>query len=774
VVVIVGEPGIGKSRLLRQFRQRLGTRATWIEGQALAFGQAMPFHPVIDMLRRAYRIDDGDAEPVVVEKIEQALGRLGGAAAPALPFIRYLLSVDPGDPAVRAMDPKQRHAEIVRASQLLLARGAELRPHVVVAEDVHWADVATEDWLTRLANGVVARRVLFLLTCRPGYRPPFGGHSFHTGLALAALSGDDTRGMVESLLDADEVPPALGALVVDKAEGNPFFVEELVLALQEQGHVRREGGRVVLSPGLDGVAVPDTVEEVILARMRRLDDHLRRVIEVASVIGRQVPFTLLRALTGRPEEALGADLRRLGEAEFLYEVRAFPEVEHTFKHALTQDVAYASLPADARRTLHARTVRAIEELFPGRLEEHAERLAHHALRGEEWERAVRYGRLAFAKAFDRSANREAVHSLEQALAALQRLPESPDMIATGIDVRLALRSALLQLGQFRRMTERLREAEALATGAGLRTRLGWVWTYLTISYMFLGDLPQALDVGGRALAVAEEVGDFGLLATARTPLAHVRRERGDLRVAVALLEETIAALAGDRIRERLGQGMPPALYARNIAAVCLADLGEPAEAGRLAGEAERFAETLDLPFGLALARIALGHTRLTEGRLDEADQVLGLALQLIEARGMPTWFPWAAATRARVLTLAGRAAEAVPLLEQAVSRAVALPFLCGHSQWTAWLAHAQLLAGRRDEAARLGAEAVHLSRQRGERGYEAAALAILAEIEAGGGTLGDAETLYREALSLAGALGMRPLARDVETKLEEIGRRRVG
>jgi transcriptional regulator with AAA-type ATPase domain/tetratricopeptide (TPR) repeat protein len=759
LVLVVGEPGIGKSRLVHEFRRRLGRRAAWVEGHALSFGRAMPFHPVIDMVRRTARIDDADAEGVAVDKLGAFVRRLGAAEGEALPFLRYLLSFDPGDPAVVTMDPRQRHTAIVQATHALLERAAAERPHVVVIEDVHWCDPATEDWTGRLAERIATSRTLLLLTCRPGYRPP-GGNRTHTAIALATLSGEDSLRVAGGLLGARELPAALQALVIGKAEGNPFFIEELVRALEEQGAVRRQDERVVLTASLEGVAVPDTVEEVLLSRIHRLDERGRHVLEVASVIGRHVPFPLLRAVTARPEEALATDLRRLRAAEFLYEGRVYPEVEHVFKHALTEDVVYEGVKPQERRALHARTVRALEELYRERLDEHVERLAYHALHGELWAEAVRYARQAGGKAFDRSANREAVASFDQALAALAHLPQDPARLAEAVDIRLAVRSALLQLAELPRIARYLREAEALASALGDRRRLAWVWTYMTITHLFDGDPARALAVGERALAQAEEVGDVGLRASARTPLAHACRELGDFPRALTLFREAIAALSGDLVRERLGQAMPPSFYARSMAAFCLAEVGDFAEARRLAGEAMSQTLALDLPFGLALAHTAEGHTCLVQGRLEEAAATLAVALEVIEVRGLPTWFPWAAALRGYALALAGRLDEGQALLERALERATALPFLFGHSQWVGWLAHTRLLAGRLDEAASLAEESLALARRRGERGYEAWALHIRGEVEARRGPehRAAARALHRQSLALAEALGMRPLA----------------
>jgi transcriptional regulator with AAA-type ATPase domain/tetratricopeptide (TPR) repeat protein len=774
VVMVVGEPGIGKTRLLHELRRQLGRSATWVEGQALSFGRAMPFHPVIDMLRRLCRIEDTDPEPIVIEKIERGVSRLGAELDDTLPFVRYLLSVDPGDPAVNALDPRRRHAAILEATYRLLERGTELRPHVLVLEDLHWCDPATEDWIARLAERIPSRRALIIMTCRPGYRHGLGSGAFHTALALSTLSGMESLQVAGGLLGVAELPPALQALVLDKAEGNPFFIEELVRSLEEQAVVRREGEQVVLTADLEHVAAPDTVEDVILDRTHRLDDALRQVLEVASIIGRTVPFALLRAVTGRDEAVLVDDLGRLSAAGFLDETRRFPEVEHTFKHALTQDVAYGRVKPDVRRRLHARIVDAIEQLHRDRLDEHVERLAYHAGRGELWGAAVRYARRAGVKAFDRSANREAAASFEEALEALAHLPGDPHSLAEAIDIRLAARSALLQLAQLPRIERYLREAEALATALGDRRRLAWVWTYMSIAHLFAGDPGQAHAVGERALALAEEVGDLGLRASARTPLAHACCERGDYRRAITLYGEAIEALSGDLLRERLGQAVPPSLYARSIAAICLAELGEFAEAHRYATEAATLTRTLDLPFGFVLARIALGHTAIVQGRIAKALQTLAPALEVIEARGLPTWFPWAASLHGYALALSGAIDEGRDLLEQALERAVRLPFLFGHSQWVAWLAHTHLLAGRGDQGRRLADEALQLSRQRGTRGYEAWALWVLAEVAAGQDSVAEAESFARQARGAAEGLGMRPLVGRCQATLEHLSRDGAG
>jgi tetratricopeptide (TPR) repeat protein len=401
-------------------------------------------------------------------------------------------------------------------------------------------------------------------------------------------------------------------------------------------------------------------------------------------------------------------------------------------------------------------VAALETLYPDRLEEHVERLAYHALQAELWPRALRYSRQSGTKAFARSANREAVASFEQALTALTHLPDRPETLAEAIDVRLMMRSVLLQLAQLERIRRELGEAEALALALGDRRRLGWVWAYTTTALLFAGEPVRALGVGEKARALADEVGDVPLQASARTPLAHACRERGDLRRSIAIFTEAIDLLTGDLARQRFGQAIPPAVYARGMAALCRAELGDFAEAERLGTEARVLTKAEDLPFGFAMAHMALCNIYLVQERVGEAMQILEPALEVIRARGIP--IPWATALRGYALALSGRPEEGCTVLAGGLEEADRLRFFFGHSQWVAWLAQAHLMAGQMDEARRRGEEALRLSRERGQRGYEALALYVVGEVTVREGARPAAEPHYRQALALADELGMRPLA----------------
>jgi class 3 adenylate cyclase len=293
VVFVVGEPGIGKSRLLYEFRRRLEDEATWLEGRCVSFGQSMPLHPIIDMLKRTFRIEEGDAPDEIGRKIDRAVLQLGEDLRPLLPYLRYLLSVDPGDAQVAGMDPQARRGEIFDALRRLLVRASEVRPQVFVHEDVHWMDKATEECLLFMADSVPTSRVLHVLTYRTGWRHPFGEHTYHTRLALGTLSSTESVGMARALLATAELPSDLQALITRKAEGNPFFIEEVVKSLHEVGALRREGDRYVLTRSPEGVVIPDTIQGIIMARIDRLADAPKKTLQLASVIGREFTRRLL-------------------------------------------------------------------------------------------------------------------------------------------------------------------------------------------------------------------------------------------------------------------------------------------------------------------------------------------------------------------------------------------------------------------------------------------------------------------------------------------------
>jgi tetratricopeptide (TPR) repeat protein len=548
--------------------------------------------------------------------------------------------------------------------------------------------------------------------------------------------------------------------LIERTEGNPFFLEESVRALVETGVLVGERGAYHLAKSLDSLQVPATVQAVLAARIDRLPPEEKRLLQTAAVIGTEVPFALLQAIGELSEEELRRALGHLQAAEFLYETSLFPELAYTFKHALTHEVAYGSLLHERRRALHARIVEASERLYADRLTEQAERLAQHAFRGEVWEKAVAYGRQAGTKALARSAQREAVACFEQALTALTHLPESRATQEQAIDLRFDLRNALWDLGEFRQMLDYLRQAATLAETLDDQPRLGRVSAYMCHYFREMGDHDGAVECGQRALAIAETLGDFTLQVLAHHFLGRAYHVLGDHRRAMGLLRSNVESLAGDLIHERFGLSALPAILSRAWLARCLAELGVFPEGIAHGTEAVRIAEAVDHPNSLLCAYVVgVSFVSLRQRDLSRAIPVLERCLDLCRVYNILSWFPETAASLGCAYACAGRVAEALPLLEQAEQRDAAMGILGGQSLRMGYVSEAYLLAGRMQEAVQLAERALDLARAHKERGHEAWALRLLGEVATHQAPLEIelAEHHYRQALALAEELGMRPL-----------------
>ena len=425
VVSITGEACIGKSRLVLECRRALaaaGETVTWLEGQCLSFGQAMPYLPVVDQLRANFGIEESDGEPEIIAKVEDSMRRMGAIDA-HIPAIRYLLAVDPGDEALSAMEPAARRKQLVDAVLALSLRGAQLRPLVLVYEDLHWIDTSTEALLGTLLDAIAGVPLLLLLTYRVGYTPPFGSRSFHTTLTLQSLSAADTVAMASRILGTEHFPEELRTVLFAKAEGVPLFVEEVVKTLLDVGALRRDNGSYRVVQGLAEARVPDTVQGIIMARLDRLGEAGKRTVQLASVIGRQFLVRLLERITDLtgPLEGLLTELQTL---ELIYRQGLLPEPAYVFKHAMIQEVAYNSLLLRQRRELHRAVGAALEEIYPERLAEHYEELAHHFTQGEMWAKAMEYSTLAGDRAAATFANAEAKAHYARAVQAATRVAPS--------------------------------------------------------------------------------------------------------------------------------------------------------------------------------------------------------------------------------------------------------------------------------------------------------------------------------------------------------------
>jgi class 3 adenylate cyclase/tetratricopeptide (TPR) repeat protein len=531
VVGIVGEAGVGKSRILFEFRRGLGEDVVYLEGRCISYGQAIPLLPVVELLKRGLRVAESDRDEVIREKVSRGVQAVG-ADTRSVPFLLSLLGVEADDPAIRGMAAEARRRYTFEALRALTIATSARRPMVFAIEDLHWIDPASQDFLRYLAENSTRAPVLILVTHRPGYAPPWADRSYYSQIAMAPLSEGESERVVESVLGIQSLPPAIKTLVCQKADGNPFYLEEVTRSFVDAGILARSGDGYVLSRPVTPQDVPDTVQGVIMARIDRLTETRKRTIQTAAVIGREFGAHLLGRIAdiqGRLEDSL-AELRTL---EFIYEKTLFPDLEYVFKHALVQDVAYGSLLKPRRRSLHELVGRATEELYADRLDDHVAELAHHFAQGEVWAKAFDYARRAADRARAIFANREAIHFYTQALDAAARMDPAPgdaDLMAiheargsvwhliSSYDQAVADFEAMQQSAA--RLGDRVKEGEALCNQASSH------WWRFSEAYKGLVE-----KCAREAMVIAEETGDERILARGLYSLAMVDQKAGNLREA---------------------------------------------------------------------------------------------------------------------------------------------------------------------------------------------------------------------------------------------------
>jgi len=621
VVFITGEAGIGKSRLVLECRRALeaaGDAVTWLEGRCISFGKSIPFLPIIDQLRENFGIQEFDGEPEIIAKIEHGMRRMGEVEA-HIPAMRYLLSVDPGDPAFAAMEAVARRRKLFDAVRALTLRGARLRPLVLAVEDLHWIDSSSEEFLSSLMDAVAAVPLLLILTYRVEYAPPFGSRSFYTTLTLHSLSEAETAAMASRVLGTAQFPQELHTALMQKAEGVPLFIEEVTKTLLDLGVLERANGSYRLVKNLAEVRVPDTIQGIIMARLDRLGEDGKRTVQLASVIGRQFLVRLLERIAGLTGQLEGL-LQELKTLEIIYDLGLLPEPAYVFKHAVIQDVAYHSLLIQRSKELHRAVGYALEELYPDRLANHYEELAHHFVQGEAWEKAFDYLVLSGDKAKNAYASQTALDFYARALAVAPRVvPSIPARRITEIYQRRGQVYMLLA-----RYPEAIAEAESMrdsARAAGDRQSEGEALADLALYHEMTFSwehIPQAQKLGEEALGIAQEIGDERVVARSLSYLGAIDQVYGKLLEGDQKLEQAL------RIGETRGfqdvithalLWLGSATYWRGECqrAITLCQQGERAAADRYDGTIELWAQAFRCLAYIGLGEYAEALTAINDG-----------------------------------------------------------------------------------------------------------------------------------------------------------------
>lgn len=513
-VAVSGEAGSGKTRLVEEFRTRVASDATWLEGRAYSFAENIPYYAVIDLLNNGLGIDEADSPEAVRRKLEEGLTAIVQDSAEILPPLLQLYDIEGSEGS--SIDREAYRGRLLQALSTFLKALAEQGTLIVCLQDLHWADPSTVTLVRQLADELTAPALLLF-----NYRPEF---SFEQDgireIRLEALSDRQTRDLVESLLDTNRVPDELIEFLDDRTEGNPFFVEEIVNGLIENRALARNGEGWMLTGGFDALSVPTTIRGVIAARIDRLQPARRRILQEASVIGREFLYKILSQVSETDDGLLdglsvleAADLIRKRVAE------PDPDLEYLFKHALTQEVAYEGLLRDERQALQGRVGEAMERLLGKRHREYAESIAYHFQNSDSPERAVPYLVIAGKKAVERYALEEAETYYRSAYDILKAQPEGPHRDHELLVLLLEWALLHYYTGTFRVADLMMEEHADLPDRVGDHELRGMWWAWRCLVSYFSRSIPEAVVFGDRAIAIGEECGSTRVLAYAHTQKA---------------------------------------------------------------------------------------------------------------------------------------------------------------------------------------------------------------------------------------------------------------
>ncbi len=551
VLGIVGEAGVGKSRLLLEFRNRLPqSEFTYLEGRCLHYGGSMPYLPMLDILRSYFDIKGDDLEHIIKKKMAEKVLQLDERLKSVLPSLQEILSIKVEDEAYVNLEPGQKRERTFEALRDLFVRESQTKTLVLTIEDLHWIDKTSEEYLDYLIGWLANAKILLVLLYRPEYTHQWGSKSYYNRIGLDQLAAKSSTELVQAILEGGQVVPELRELILGKASGNPLYMEEFTHTLLENGSIQKKENQYILSKKPSEIQIPDTIQGIISARMDRLEDNLKRIMQVASVIGRDFAFRILQSITGVREE-LKAYLLNLQGLEFIYEKRLFPELEYIFKHALIQEVAYNSLLQKRKREIHEKIGKAIEQIYINRLEEFYEMLAYHYLKAANHMKAYHYLVQAGDAAARLYAYAESRLHYAMALEALVQLPDTEDNHSRRVDTLIKQAGSSWRADPLEQTLTRLIEAERLAkelpnpegTPGGDRLRLARIHHWMGRVCYGSNKMPEAMGYFKQVLEETTELDEPELLVTPSLTIGVIMLIQGHLDKAKALLSRAIPASA---------------------------------------------------------------------------------------------------------------------------------------------------------------------------------------------------------------------------------------
>jgi len=538
---IVSEAGVGKSRLLYEFRKAIiNENVTFLEGKCLSYGRSVAYHPVIDILKANFDIQEGNEDSEIREKVKRGLKILEADEASTLPYLLELLFVKNSGIDKIPMTPESRKDRIIGTINRITLKGSEIRPIVMAFEDLHWMDKSSEDVSKHLLDSIPGARVLLIFTYRPEFVHTWGAKSFHSQITLNRLSNRESLTMVSHLLGTEDIDSDLEELILEKTEGIPFFIEELIRSLKDLKIIEREDSKYRIAKDVQAVTIPSTIQDVIMARVDSLPEAAKEVLQTGSVIEREFRYDLIKQVTGLPDQELLSHLSTLKDSELLYERGIYPQSTCIFKHSLTREVVYDSILSKKKRRLHGRVGDAIEEIYRDSIDEYYGVLAEHFIVSEKFEKAAEYSKLTAKKAQKTASLNDSIAFTRKAVASLEKLSQTEDVERKIIDTRTALGLYSGQMFYWREARDAVDPIIDLALKHNYKRRLAQIYTIKGAYEWFVeenyAESSKNLD---EALRIAGEVSDVISFALASYWLGVISSFDCKFKKGIELIQRTL-------------------------------------------------------------------------------------------------------------------------------------------------------------------------------------------------------------------------------------------
>jgi class 3 adenylate cyclase/tetratricopeptide (TPR) repeat protein len=678
---ITAEAGVGKSRLLYEFRKAVASEdVTFLESRCLSYSRAVAYHPLIDTLKANFDIHEGDGDFEIREKVKTGLKMLGTDETSTLPYLLELLAVKDSGVDKIPMSPEAKKDRIAESFKQIALKGSEIRPLILAYEDLHWIDKSSEELLKYVLESIPGARILMIFTYRPEFVHTWGAKSYHSQVMLNRLSNRESLMMVSHLLDTEELDRDLEEFILEKTEGVPFFIEELIKSLKDLKIIAKENNRYRITKDIKGVTIPATVQDIIMARVDSLPEGTKGLLQTISAVGRESSYDLIKQVTGFTDQELLPQLAVLKDSELLYERGIYPQSTYIFKHALTQDVAYDSLLIKRKKEIHEGIGRTMESQYADRLEEHYELLAYHYARSASADKALKYLDLANQKAARLNAMEEAEAYFDEAMALLDTLPETEENRQRRISLVVNQGVVFLLLFKNPEYHDLLTRYEPMARGLGNPELLGAFYARLGHCEFSFCNYDQAIHTFGKAAELCQGAGNVEDAGYAYVYWEFSHFDRGDFERVLALKEDVLRTME-QQFNLRFYT------YALSVASRAYACLGRWDEAVEEAQKALRVAEEFSDNSLISFVAWTLSIAYTWKGDLAQAVEYGELAVKKAPTHADKAW---AQRSLGWALCRAGEPKRGIELLTTVLSIiragrfvAVETPLMCflGEGYW---------------------------------------------------------------------------------------------